>query len=57
MSNACCESKQLETQSLAADESSQQELDKRTKHGIPEPSQPLSNHPRRPTEPINPPCH
>ena len=55
MSDACRKSKQLETRSLAADKSSQQELDRRTKCNIPESSQLPSNHPRGPTEPINPP--
>ena len=52
-SDAHCESKRLETRSLAEEEVSQQELEKRTKRNIPEPSQPPSSHPRRPTEPVD----
>ena len=54
-SNARRESKGLETRSLAEDESSQQELNKRMKRDIPEPSQLPINHPGGPTEHVNPP--
>ena len=54
-SDARRESKRLETRSLAGDESSQQELEKRSKHDVPEPSQLPSIHPRRPTESVDPP--
>ena len=54
-SNARHESKGLKMQALAEDESSQQELDKRTKRDIPEPSQLPINHPGGPTEHVNPP--
>jgi hypothetical protein len=51
------DSKRVKTRLLAEDEVSQQELDKRTKCDILEPSKPPNNHPKRPTEPVNPPHH
>ena len=56
-SDARRKSKRLEARSLAADKSSQQELDRHTKRDVPESSQLPSNHPRGPTESIGPPRH